>query len=94
MSEYKRVREEIAQKLHSDFGATCGYSGTEGYTWKRIPQNERDRWLEEADQILSLKGIEIRADSQEPFTKGYSADVEQMLKVGFVKVIPKPPTRE
>ena len=90
--EYERVREEIAKWLHNHTVKVRQESKPwlEKAAWEDLPKEYRidiqKGWRERADEILSIKGIEIQADSQEPPTR-YSADVEQMLKVGFVKVI-------
>lgn len=53
--EYKRVREKTAEFLAKHIGYT-------GLT--SLPRERRERFYEEADQILSTKGIVIEADDQ------------------------------
>ena len=80
--EYKRVRDEVVVLVR-------GEAGDIAYGYSEVTQADftNSFLLPLAQKILSIKGIEIQADLQEPPTKGYSADVEQMLKAGFVKVI-------
>jgi hypothetical protein len=77
MEEYERVREEIKSVIQRN---------VEPYSLLT---------KEVADQILSLDGIRIEADEQslpcnysQVRTPEYGAMVD-MLKAGFVKVIPK-----
>ena len=87
MTEYERVREQIAESI-------CVLI----FDKKRpslIPMWEQ--MLKGADQILSLNGIEIRADDQN-LPEIIASDIsprrvrlwqQDMLKAGFIKVAPK-----
>ena len=98
MTEYERRREEIAKLLCSE----------DGWDWEQI--NEEYRHLGDsiarstyrgiAAQILSLNGIEIRADDQSlpkgltarlnlPDKEHYIYGEEALSQAGFIKVAPK-----
>ena len=65
MTEYERKREEIAERiyeLHWRDGSTWTF---EQAKQQRFMKTEVRRSYEEAGQILSLDGIEIRAENQD-----------------------------
>jgi hypothetical protein len=68
--EYERVREEVAKLLFARHGSSCGWLGSDAKqdellsVWDKVPQYERDGYLEETHQILSTKGVAIEADDQ------------------------------
>ena len=92
MTEYERKREEIAKMIW--------YWNHTVISWEMAWDWGKDAHRERADQILSLDGIEIRADDQslpdnlawhkeDREFEAYCAGHNDMLGVGFVKVIPK-----
>lgn len=85
MTEYERAQQRVARKLMEQ-----GFFQQSNY----VKRNH----MEMADQILSLDGIEIRADDESlPSVRNavnksyndYMLGQEDMLKAGFVKVISK-----
>lgn len=83
MSEYERLREEIAKVLF--------YAG--------MAEDSAETLGNDADEILSLNGICIKADDQGLPPNPYGAPKNQevfqraisdFVKAGFVKVAPKP----
>ena len=86
MTEYKRVREQVRHKIDDLIVQE----------YHLVHQVDKDTEL--ADQILSLNGIEIRADVQSlPSVRNavnksyndYMLGQEDMLKAGFIKIAPK-----
>ena len=94
MNELERVREGIAMKL---------YSLVTTYSWANAFPATRNRFLNKADKILSLKGIRIECDDQslpENYHNNasliitYNTAQQDMLKPDsegnhWMKVIPK-----
>jgi hypothetical protein len=84
-TEYERIREKIAHRLeyrYAHYGCT------------------HEEFLNQADQFLSIDGIDIKSDDQslprnpnvlgDPSQfMGYSNAQDDMVKAGFIKVIPK-----
>ena len=97
MTEQERIREKITRIV-------CWHKPN-WIPYEQFTKEDRDFGLPKADQILSLDGIEIRAEKQdlpEPsnaIAPNYFEEVlekkicrnaqQDMLKAGFVKVIPK-----
>jgi len=91
--EYKRVKEAIAKLTGEDYFTDRD--------WEDYSQGAKDIFYKGADQILSLDGIEIRADDQTIVIPCYQdGDTEKCTYInaeppswikdaGFVKVIPK-----
>ena len=68
--EYEQVREEIAKWLHDHTVKIRQESipWLEKTAWEDLPKDTRldtqKAWRDKADEILSLDGIEIKADAQ------------------------------
>ena len=85
--EEERVREKIARHLWVNMHLA---SEPWGKAWDWV----RGVYLEYTDQILAIKGIRIEADDQSlPANiyddNQYGIAQQDMLKAGFVKVLPK-----
>jgi hypothetical protein len=93
MNEIERVREEIADIINKVlfFGREVSDEWIGNQKSQDMPFNR-----ERADQILSIHGIEIRADGQRLPDSTYYANEgsyrqaqQDMLKANFVKVVKK-----
>ena len=104
MTEYKRVREEVAKWV---FLPLCGVPDEIDIEWDFCGENMQQNCRYIAGQILSLNGIEIKSDDQSlpetpqfpncqlanvcciPLISKYQLAQQDMLKAGFIKVAPK-----
>jgi len=66
MTEYERVREQMARWLHSYVIQIRQESASwlEKLPFEDLSPDIQERWLKKADGILSLDGIEIKSDDQ------------------------------
>jgi len=89
MTEYERVRKNIA----------CISCGLNDICYDHNPiEDVCSAQLQKADQILGIKGLEIKSDDQSlpekpPYLTlaqgGYKQALVDICEAGFVKVIPK-----
>ena len=98
MTEYERVREQIAKLLlQQEFNMDDDMANEE---WQRIDEQDREDWQKDADQILSLDGICIKSDDQSlpdiktwwdstVWRNAYQQAQQDMLAQNWVKCLKK-----
>ncbi|GAG55492.1 unnamed protein product [marine sediment metagenome] len=89
MTEKERIREEAAKTIFLQ-----EFIGTAPPDWDKQPEDIKEYWRGEADQILAIDGIEIRADDQSFPTIDWrphrqNTMNEILVAAGFVKCLPR-----